>query len=422
MKVLIVGYDCSPVRLGEPALPWNWARYMSFYHEVVVLANPELRKETEAFIAQSGVPNFTFHWVVLPNWRFLWLSRDTDRSIRLHYVLWQRVALNAAKELHAKEQFDLIHHVSLSTIGSPSRFWRVGPPLIWGPIGGAQRAPKSLRSYFGRYARREALRSKRISLTRLLPALRLTARKSAMVLVTNRETSDLIKSAGAKRVAFFPDSGVDFCADTAQVSSCNRTNQKEVVVLWVGRILPRKALPLALEVLASLRDVPVRLVVAGDGEDRGHCEGYAKKLDIMRKIIFLGQVSPNGMPDVYRAADIFLFTSLRDSLGTQVIEAMAFGLPVVALDHQGVGTFVPADAAIKIPPGEPQTTIALLSDAVRQLALDPAKRMKMGESARAFASSQTWHSRAQQMSRIYDSALAFSKAKPESTRRARFHA
>lgn len=405
MKVLIVGYDCSPVRLGEPAFTWNWARHMASYHHVSVLANPELRKETEAFIAQRGAPNFTLHWVELPKWQFLWLSRDTDRSIRFHYVLWQRVALNAAKKLHQKEQFDLIHHVSLSTVGAPSPFWRVGPPLVWGPIGGAQRAPKSLRRYFGKYARREAWRSKRISLTRFLPTLRLTAQKSAMVLVTNRETAELMEFAGARRVTFFPDSGVDSCMNAAGTAARQLANGKEIVALWVGRILPRKALPIALEILASLRDLPLRLIIAGDGGDRSYCEDYARRLGVREKTTFLGQVAPENMPDVYRSADIFLFTSLRDSLGTQVIEAMAFGLPVVALDHQGVGTFVPADAAIKVPPGEPQKTITLLSDAVRQLALDPSKRARMGESARAFAALQTWHSRAAEMAKIYRSTL-----------------
>jgi len=168
----------------------------------------------------------------------------------------------------------------------------------------------------------------------------------------------------------------------------------------------RKALPLALEVLAQTKDVNARLLIAGEGEMRGTWESYAKHLNLGAKVEFLGQVPWNKMSRLYQSADAFLFTSLRDSFGTQVLEAMGHSLPILTLDHQGVGTFVPSEAGIKVRVTSPQQTVANLAEGIRRVALCPGERLKMGEAAHAFARTQTWERRAERMSKLYEEVLA----------------
>jgi glycosyltransferase involved in cell wall biosynthesis len=169
---------------------------------------------------------------------------------------------------------------------------------------------------------------------------------------------------------------------------------------------PRKALPLALEALVETKDLAVKLLVAGDGKMRGEWESYAKHLNLGGRVEFLGQVPWNEISRIYQRADAFLFTSLRDSFGTQVLEAMAHGLPILTLDHQGVGTFVPPGAGIKVPVTSPRQTVTALANGIRRLALCPGERLKMGEAARDYARTQTWERRAERMSDIYDEVLA----------------
>ena len=64
---------------------------------------------------------------------------------------------------------------------------------------------------------------------------------------------------------------------------------------------------------------------------------------------------------------------------------MAAGLPVVALNHQGVGTMIPEQAAIKVPVTSPASTVQGLADAIRALAASPELGQRLSEAARRHA-------------------------------------
>jgi len=89
------------------------------------------------------------------------------------------------------------------------------------------------------------------------------------------------------------------------------------------------------------RDLNARLIIAGDGEMRRDWESYAKRLNLGGKVEFLGQVPWNEIsPLVSKRRRFPLHEPARFPSASQVLEAMAHSLPILALDHQGVGTFV----------------------------------------------------------------------------------
>jgi glycosyltransferase involved in cell wall biosynthesis len=112
------------------------------------------------------------------------------------------------------------------------------------------------------------------------------------------------------------------------------------------------------------------------------------------------------MREAFLGAHAFVFTSLRDSFGTVVLEAMAHGLPVVTLDHQGVGTFLPEAAAIKVPVTTPEDTVRLLAEAIDRLAADEALRLRMAQAAWRFAQAERWDRRAERMLALYEEVLS----------------
>ena len=74
-----------------------------------------------------------------------------------------------------------------------------------------------------------------------------------------------------------------------------------------------------------------RLVIVGDGPDIKRLQSVSKSHLPDKKIIFAGFISNEEKPLYYQMANIFLFSSLTDTQGIVILEAMASGLPIVAL-------------------------------------------------------------------------------------------
>lgn len=398
MKVLLVGHACCPDRGSEPGLTWNWASHLARHHDVHVLSHPQHRAETEAALRRDRRP-LAFTWVGLPAAVDPWNPAQDGRGIHLHYVIWQHLAYRTAARLHAQHHFDIVHHVSWGTVSAPPLLWRLPVPFVWGPVGGGQTVPSGFEHYLGNVAMVDRLRDVRMRLLPWRPLARKAARRSALLLATNRETRDMLKRLGGRDIRLAYDNGV--LPSLLPPAPPERPVRRELTLLWAGRIEPLKALPLALESLARLGDVPVRLLVAGQGSQESLARARARELGLDDRVRFLGHVPWTSMPALFREADAFLFTSLRDSMGSVVLEAMAQALPIVTLDHQGVAVLVPDEAGFKVPVTTPADTQAAMAGAIRELAASPDLRRHMGEAAWTRARLSTWERRAEEMTTWY---------------------
>jgi glycosyltransferase involved in cell wall biosynthesis len=401
LKILLVGHAFWPGEGSEPGITWNWAWHLSELHDVWVIAHPLHRAAVEAAMDGRGGPAPRVVWVDL--------RRDPERGergIHLHYVLWQRAALAQARRLHAVQDFDIVHHLSWGTVNAPPALWRLGPPFVWGPIGGGQAAPLRFGRHLGRRGTfKEAARAVRRHLVPFLPPLRRAVANSALILATNRETVEVLHRAGASHVELFLDNGVR--AEQFIAHRRMRRAGERLELVWAGRLEARKALPLALEAMALVPDLPVRLSIAGEGPLRAACERRAAALGLGERVRFLGLVPRTRLlGDIFATSDGFIFTSLQDSFGSVVIEAMAAGLPVLALDHQGVGAMIPEQAAIKVPVTSPASTIRGLADGIRALAGSPELGQRLSEAARCHAATESWSRRVARMNALYRSCLA----------------
>ena len=137
----------------------------------------------------------------------------------------------------------------------------------------------------------------------------------------------------------------------------------------------------------------------------GKLAGAGAALGLGERVNFIGRVPWTQMAELFSSCDVLLFPSLRDSQGTIVLEAMARGMPLITLDHQGVGQTVPPDAGIKVPVTTPAQTIDGLAAAMRLLTDDPQRRQAMGRAAARSAAENTWDKRADQMTSLYEEVL-----------------
>jgi glycosyltransferase involved in cell wall biosynthesis len=402
MKILIVGHACAPGLGSEPGSTWNWAWNMSRTHQVWVIAHPEFKDRVDSFLASNPNDRIQFVWVV-PKSRFdYWKpGSNQERGIRLHYWLWMKEAYDQAAILHNQVHLDLVHHVSWSTIAVPPPFWKLPVPAVWGPIGGGQSFPPSFISYL-RYNRvKELLRTLNLLLLPYSPALRRSLANTSIVLATNIETKNLLERAGASRVLLFLDCGVD----ERPAPPGLRVAREQLTLLWAGRLEPQKGLAVALRALAVSKYRESALLVAGSGSEQVQMEDLARSLGLTKRVEFLGRVPHETMEALFQSCDALVFTSLRDSFGSVVLEAMSNGLPVIALNHQGIQAFVPDDAAIKVPVKSPQQVISDLAHAFDVLGSNTQLKLAMSRAALAFAENQTWKRRAETMNELYTETM-----------------
>jgi glycosyltransferase involved in cell wall biosynthesis len=404
MNVLLIGHACGPGMGSEPGNTWNWAQQMSRRHRVWVLTHPYHRSRVDAFLTENPNPNLQFIWITPKSWFDPWHPERDERGIRIHYFLWLSEAYRAAQRLCRETTFDIAHHVSWGAVGAPPPIWRLPIPAVWGPIGGGQCVPLSFLSYFGWRSWIEILRTGYVKALRFSPRLRKAVRSSAVIFATNKDTELLLKRIAGGKVRPLLDTALPLDRVPADLPA--RKSLREFTLLWAGRLEPRKGLALALRAMARVRLNPANLLIAGSGALRGKHEALAAELGLTSRVKFLGFVPYDRMESVFESAHVFLFTSLRDSSGAVVLEAMAHGLPILTLNHQGVGTFVPDNAGIKVPVTTPEETAQALASAIDELGGSDHRCRDMQLAAWTFAKEQTWDRRAERMSRIYEEVVS----------------
>jgi glycosyltransferase involved in cell wall biosynthesis len=121
-----------------------------------------------------------------------------------------------------------------------------------------------------------------------------------------------------------------------------RRNSPQIHLLYVGRLLEWKGVDIALRSVGILKQSypEISLTLIGDGPARSRLIALSRKLGLERNLRWLGWLPQRALADHYRAADILLYPSLRDSGGMVVLEALAHGLPVVCTDLGGPGIIV----------------------------------------------------------------------------------
>ncbi|MDP2785287.1 MAG: glycosyltransferase [Sulfurimicrobium sp.] len=110
------------------------------------------------------------------------------------------------------------------------------------------------------------------------------------------------------------------------------------VMLYVGRVAFEKNIGFLLKMTARIKqEMPeVLLLVAGEGPALGSLKRKAEQLGLSDNVLFVGYLDrKRELPDCYRAANLFTFSSRTETQGLVLLEAMAQGVPVLALAEMG---------------------------------------------------------------------------------------
>jgi glycosyltransferase involved in cell wall biosynthesis len=175
------------------------------------------------------------------------------------------------------------------------------------------------------------------------------------------------------------------------------------LILNVARLAPYKDQLTLVRAMAVIHqaDPEARLVIAGPGGDSLY--GRAVRAEVARLgladvVQLAGQVPRAVLLQLFRLCDVFVLSSVTESQGLSLLEALASGCPAVASDLGPVRDVAPDDACIRVLPQAPER----FAEAVLALLRDPARARRMGQAGAAHAARRyRWTAIAEKQATVY---------------------
>ncbi|MDR3718459.1 MAG: glycosyltransferase family 1 protein [Bryobacteraceae bacterium] len=177
--------------------------------------------------------------------------------------------------------------------------------------------------------------------------------------------------------------------------------ERQPWILHVGAVQTRKNLLRLIEAFERVAPAPWRLVLAGgDGFGAGEIRDRAAESPARDRIEFPGWVDDHRLEELYARSSLLAFPSLDEGFGIPVLEAMAWGVPVVASNRSSLPE-VCGDAALLVDPGDTEA----LGEAIRSLIDDPVLASTLAARGRERARRRPWSAAAMETLRVYSELL-----------------
>jgi len=162
------------------------------------------------------------------------------------------------------------------------------------------------------------------------------------------------------------------------------------IVLFVGQIIQRKGIEYLLKsvkyVMKLSRENNIVFLVIGKGGFLEKAKNIVKNLNISDLIVFTGEIPFSELVEAYKSADVFVLPSLSEGLPTTILEAMYFGLPVIATDIPGVRDHFRKRALLV-----PQKNECKLAEAIIKLLKDEELAKRLSANGKELVKSKyTW--------------------------------
>jgi glycosyltransferase involved in cell wall biosynthesis len=229
------------------------------------------------------------------------------------------------------------------------------------------------------------------------------------IVVPSRSIARLIRRRGVKRPIAEIPTGVDlkFFARGGRnrFRRAHGIPENARVIGHLGRLAPEKNLTYLTEAVAEFicRRRHTLFFLVGAGPAEGEISRVFEKMNLGRNLIMPGSQSGQDLSDAYSAMDLFVFSSRSETQGMVLLEAMAAGKPVIALDASGVreivndgqnGRLLPANASPR-----------KFADAIQKFFQDPVMADHWRRRAVATAQNFSRETCARRLENLYHSVL-----------------
>jgi len=378
LKVLVSAFAFSPVKGSEFAFGWDSVRAIASRHRVWVIARSNEREETEKYLLQhpNAMSNVVVHYLPFtsrvfnfPLWEFVFYPAMWH---------WQWRAYKLGRSLDAEIDFDLIHHVTATGFREPGHLWKLGKPYVWGPFGGLQYFPWKFLNAVP-FSSRIFFILKNLSTLWAMHISRRPRRAAAAaqaILAGSSNVAEKVRTLWGRDAIILCQA---IAPDLEPMPPARRGAGEPLRIIWSGSCEARKALNIVLLALEQLKRSPIdwRLIILGDGPLLGKWKVLAGRLEVGERCTFLGRLSRTEALSVMASGHCFVLSSLYEGTPAVVLEALAYGMPVLCLDLFGMKDAVNSECGVKIPPNNLDQVIRDFAKAIESIGLNEDRRYNM---------------------------------------------
>ena len=382
---------------------WNFVHCLAPLHELHIITESKYKEDINRYFSEHPDEKHLYHFYFMSRRRYDLLRKIWPPSYYWFYRLWQRRVLAFAKDLDVKENFEVVHALNMAGYREPGFLYKLGKPLVWGPVGGFQLSPWCLLPSMGVYG---ALYYGSRNLINLLQMhVKRTPRQMALeadaIIAATQDNHDAIERLWKKEAIIIPETGL-----TANLSTVTIAKRKgKLKLCWSGQHTPAKTLNILLDALALMRNKQnVELHVIGQGRSTRRWQKQAESLHL-NNIIWHGWVERSEAWKIMNQCHVFCITSVTDLTSTVLMEALSFGMPIITFDLFGFSNVVTNDCGIKIPVQSKSQVVQDLAKAINKIAENEPLRMRMAQAALNRAQDFTWEGKARQISQLYKNAI-----------------
>lgn len=242
------------------------------------------------------------------------------------------------------------------------------------------------------------------------------ANKCDGVIVPTYSTEEYLRMIGVKSPTFVQPTGIEYQAfqevDDSDVRKLRDSLGigNETVFISVSRLSNEKNIDFMIDAIDELRrrtDCAFRFLMIGEGHQHERLQQRIDELELQDCFTLVGSIPPDDMATWYHLGDAFLFASKSETQGMVILEAMAAGLPVVAVRSSGIDDVVRhGHNGFKTPEKQDQWC-----NHVQQLLEDDTLRQELADHALAFAADYSVEQFARDIREIYALTLARSASR-----------
>jgi glycosyltransferase involved in cell wall biosynthesis len=402
-RVLASAYACEPGLGSEPGIGWNWARQIALHHELTLITRQNnvaaVRKAAAAEDIRMTVVGHDLSDKIL-RWK------KGSRGAMTYYYLWQKSLAGVAAALHAKNPFDVLHHLTFASGWIPSGLSAVGAPFVFGPVGQHPKIPAGFQDSGNLLGR--ASESFRESARRLVPKMDAgvdaTWEAADVILSLGKAFGDRLPKPLQKKVLPMLACGID--ASGVSEPTPRRAGEP-LRVLFCGRLVELKGIHMAMHAFAlTARQSDMVFDIVGEGPQRPKLEAAIEKHGLQDRVKLHGVLTHGDTIAAMQKAHVFLFPSFEGA-GMVVPEAMSSGAAVLCLDFGGPGEMCTDGRGITVPLERSSLeTASELATYLRRLDRDDILRLSVAEVGQEWARSRaTWTSKGAALQGIYTAAI-----------------